>query len=235
MKFEIKNRFTEAVIFTAELEARFEREPYSIQLGAAVKLAIKAGAYLADADLADADLADADLAGAYLADAYLADADLADADLAGAYLAGAYLAGADLARAYLAHADLAGAYLAHANLAGAYLAHANLAHANLADANLAHANLAGAYLAHAKIRNNITITQAPICISGLTWFVTIWDRHMQIGCEFHSHDDWRGFDTETWLRMGGKQAVQLRDKHLATLLALCDAHAAQVNKTEAAT
>jgi len=149
MNFEIKNRFTGDAIFTTELEAHYESEPHSIQLGAAVKLAVKARANLADA-----------------------------------------------------------------NLAGANLAGTNLAGTNLADG--------------VKIRDDIVVKQAPICISGLTWFVTIWDQHMQIGCEFHSHDQWRAFDTEAWMRMGGKAAIRLRDAHLGTLMALCDAHAAKV-------
>ena len=83
--FEIKRRFTGAVLFTAELGAEYESESGSVRLGAAIKLAVKAGA-----DLAYANLAYANLAGA---------------NLAGAYLAGAYLAGANLAGAYLARAD----------------------------------------------------------------------------------------------------------------------------------
>jgi hypothetical protein len=118
IKFDVMNRFSGAVQFTAELECS-EDESYSIKLGLAVKWALKARANLADAYLARANLADA-----YLADAYLARANLADAYLAGAYLADAYLAGANLARANLARA----------NLADANLADANLARANLADA-----------------------------------------------------------------------------------------------------
>ena len=145
IKFDVMNRFSGTVQFTAEIDCE-ENESTSIKLGLAVKWAIKARA-----DLADADLAGADLAGAYLAGAYLAGANLADANLAGAYLAGAYLAGANLARAYLAGAYLAGANLAGANLADADLADANLARANLARANLARADLAGAYLADANL------------------------------------------------------------------------------------
>ena len=118
MKFEIRSRWDNSVIFTAEIEARFETESHAIQLGAAVKVALKSRADLRGADLADADLAGADLAGADLARAYLAGADLAGADLAGANLAGAYLADANLARAYLAGADLAGADLAGAKNVG---------------------------------------------------------------------------------------------------------------------
>jgi uncharacterized protein YjbI with pentapeptide repeats len=158
MKFEIKARAYAGggVLFTAELDAKYESEPQSVQLGAAVKAAVQARANLADANLADANLAranlaDANLADANLADAYLADANLADANLARAYLADANLAGANLADANLAGANLADANLADANLADAYLADANLARAYLADANLAGANLADANLAGANL------------------------------------------------------------------------------------
>jgi len=134
MRFEIKNRWSRDVQFTAEIDAKFEPESYGLQLGAAIKVAIKAGANLARADLADADLAGAKLAGA----------KLAYADLAGADLTGAILAYANLAYADLAGADLAGAYLAGANLAYADLAYADLTGADLAGANLAYADLAGA-------------------------------------------------------------------------------------------
>jgi uncharacterized protein YjbI with pentapeptide repeats len=166
MSFQIKNRFTEAVLFECELPAEIAEKSPGRQLGYAVMQALKARANLAGADLADvylagADLARADLAGAYLARADLAGADLARANLARAYLAranlaraylaGADLAGADLAGAYLAGADLADVYLAGANLARAYLAGADLAGAYLAGADLAGANLAGAYLAGAYL------------------------------------------------------------------------------------
>jgi hypothetical protein len=84
---QIKNRWTGGVMFTAEVEAGLGTA--GLKLGAAIKIAVKAGA---------------NLAGAYLADANLAGAILAGANLAGAYLAGAYLAGADLAGANLAGA-----------------------------------------------------------------------------------------------------------------------------------
>ena len=56
MKFEIKNRFTGAVKFIAEIECE-EGASTSIKLGLAVKWAVKAGANLADANLAGANLA----------------------------------------------------------------------------------------------------------------------------------------------------------------------------------
>ena len=102
-RFQIRNRWTDAVMFECELTAECLGMSVQFKLGWAVKKAVEAGA---------------DLAGAYLA---------------GADLAGAYLARADLAGAYLARANLAGAYLAGANLAGAYLAGADLAGAKISD------------------------------------------------------------------------------------------------------
>ena len=125
LKFDVLNRLSGKVQFTAEINCAADARP-NVKLGLAVKWAVKAHANLAHADLAHA---------------YLEDADLADAYLAGANLEGAYLARANLARADLAHANLA-----RANLEDAYLSRANLADANLADAYLARANLAGADL-----------------------------------------------------------------------------------------
>ena len=91
MKFEIKTRFSGTTLFTAELDAKFESEPHSRQLGAAIKQAIKARA-----NLTDANLTGANLTGAYLARANLARANLTDAYLTGANLTDANLAGANL-------------------------------------------------------------------------------------------------------------------------------------------
>jgi uncharacterized protein YjbI with pentapeptide repeats len=150
MKFDIRNRFSGEIQFSAEIECT-EDEKTLIKIGLAMKWAIKTGANLTGADLTDAYLTDA-----YLADAYLARANLARADLAGAYLAranlaGANLTGADLAGANLTGADLARADLARANLTGANLTGADLARANLAGANLTGADLAGANLAGANL------------------------------------------------------------------------------------
>ena len=66
MKYDIKNRFSGHVLFTAELGAEYESKPQSAQIGVAVKFAYKAGANLSDADLWGADLRDANLRGANL-------------------------------------------------------------------------------------------------------------------------------------------------------------------------
>jgi len=106
MQVAIKNRWTGAVVFTAELEAEFDNKTTSAQMGATIKLAFKAGANLSGADLSRADLSGASLYGADLS-----RANLYGADLSGASLSGANLSGADLSRANLSGADLSGANL----------------------------------------------------------------------------------------------------------------------------
>jgi uncharacterized protein YjbI with pentapeptide repeats len=111
-KYAIKNRWTGAVIFEAEIGAEYSGQSDSVKLGIAVKIAVKARANLVGANLVGANLAGASLARANLADAFLAGANLAGVNLAGASLAGAKLAGANLAGASLARANLADAKLA---------------------------------------------------------------------------------------------------------------------------
>jgi len=100
MEFDIKNRFTGDVLFTAEIDAN-EDTPRSVKVGLAVQWGFKRGANLGDAYLCGAYLGGADLRGARLS-----GADLGGADLRGAYLRGAYLGDADLRGADLGGADL---------------------------------------------------------------------------------------------------------------------------------
>ncbi len=90
-------------------------------------------------------------------------------------------------------ANLEGANLQDANLQGAYLRGANLEGANLQDANLRGANLRGANLQDAN-GEKIICTKSPLQISNLRWHATIWDSHMQIGCELHTHEQWESYD-----------------------------------------
>jgi len=101
--FEVRNRFTSKVQFTAKIEAD-PSVPFGIRLGLTVKwgLANKA------------DLARAYLAGAYLAGADLAGADLARADLAGANLAGALIKDEVVARLFASVQRLEDPYTFHA-------------------------------------------------------------------------------------------------------------------------
>ena len=85
MQFDIRNRYTGAVQFTAEIDCA-EDAPASVKIGLAVIWAARTGA----------DLRGADLRGAELRRSILRGADLRGADLRGADLSGADLRGADL-------------------------------------------------------------------------------------------------------------------------------------------
>ena len=84
MKYDIKNRFTDRVQFTAEIDCR-EDAFEAVKVGMAVRWAVKTGADLRGADLQDANLEGADLQ----------HADLQDVNLEGANLHGANLEDAD--------------------------------------------------------------------------------------------------------------------------------------------
>ena len=119
-KFEVRNRWTNRVQFTAEITCTPDAT-IGVKIGLAVRWARNN-----DADLRDADLRGADLR----------DADLSDADLRGAVLRGAVLSGADLRGADLSDADLSDAVLSGAVLSGADLRGANLSDADLRGAVL---------------------------------------------------------------------------------------------------
>ena len=106
MKFEIKSRFDQSVLFSVEVGS----------LKLAVEAAVKQRANLIGANLRGANLIGANLRGA---DLY--GANLIGADLRGANLIGAVLRGANLSSANLSSANLIGANLSSANLYGADL------------------------------------------------------------------------------------------------------------------
>ena len=74
--------------------------------------------------------------------------------------------------------DLRGANLQGADLRGAYLQ----------EADLQEADLRGADLQEADLRDT-----GVIVIVGLTWLIIKYPTDMQIGCERHNYEDWRGF------------------------------------------
>ena len=112
-KIEVRNRWTDRVQFTAEVECSPDA-PWRLKLGLAVLWAHKTGARLVGANLVGARLVGANLDGARLD-----GASLVGANLDGARLDGARLVGASLDRASLDRASLVGARLVGASLVGA--------------------------------------------------------------------------------------------------------------------
>ncbi|MFY3146057.1 pentapeptide repeat-containing protein [Achromobacter xylosoxidans] len=182
--YEIKNRYTGAVLFTADVPEGTES---GMVARVALEQAVEARAYLGDANLGGAYLGGANLGGANLRGAYLGGANLGGADLRDAYLRGANLGGANLRGAYLGGADLRGADLRDANLRGAYLGGADLRGAYLRDADLG--ELRSIWGASGNLRE----LKAVQCD---TWPVTYTATHMQIGCQFHTLEAWWSFTDE---------------------------------------
>ena len=98
MKVEIKSRWDESVLFTADIP---EDTPSGFAMRHALEKAVESGA-----NLSDANLSDAYLSGAYLRGANLSGANLSDAYLSGANLSGAYLSGANLENEKLTKAPI---------------------------------------------------------------------------------------------------------------------------------
>ena len=149
-KFDILNRFSGAIQFTAEIDCS-DDTPLSTKLGRAVKWGVTNKSDLSGVDLSGVDLSGVDLAGVDLSGADLSGANLSRVDLAGVDLAGANLAGVDLAGANLSWANLSWANLSRVDLSGADLSGANLSRVDLAGVDLAGANLAGANLSWANL------------------------------------------------------------------------------------
>jgi uncharacterized protein YjbI with pentapeptide repeats len=144
-QFEIRNRWTNKVQFTAEITCAPDAT-VGVKIGLAVRWGYRNGAVLSGAVLSGAVLRGADLRGAVLSGADLRGAVLSGAVLSGAVLRGAVLSGAVLRGAVLSDADLRGAVLRGAVLSGADLRDADLRGAVLSGAVLSGAVLSGAVL-----------------------------------------------------------------------------------------
>jgi uncharacterized protein YjbI with pentapeptide repeats len=175
MQYEIKNRFTDEVQFTAEIDCD-ENESISLKVGLSVKWAIKNNANLRNANLSNADLSKADLSNADLSNANLRDANLRNADLRNANLSNA-----DFRYANLRYADFRYANLRNANLSNADLRYADLRDANLRNADLLYADL------------RMLQTDIYTC-----W---IQKEHIRIGCQYHKYEDWINFDDKEISKM----------------------------------
>ena len=102
-------------------------------------------------------------------------------------------------------------------LVAAVKARANLANANLGGAYLARANLGGANL------DGEVLNKAPISLINLQWSILITGQYMRIGCQRHTHEEWRDF---TDVEIGNMEigALAFWRKWKAPLLAICHAN-----------
>ena len=149
-------------------------------------------------------------------------ADLREADLRGADLRGANLIGADLRGANLIGANLREANLREADLSEADLRVADLSEADLRGADLREANLRGANLRWADIDGD-KITNNPIVITGLQWWILITDNYLRIGCQRHSHAKWAEMSNDD-IDVMNSSALDFWKQWREPLLAMCKAH-----------
>jgi hypothetical protein len=162
--------------------------------------------------------------------ANLRGANLFGANLFGANLRGANLGGANLGYAELRDAELRDANLFGANLFGANLFGANLGGAELRDANLRGANLGGANLFGANLGDGQVSTINPVFFNGGRWPVMVTDKHIKIGCQVHTTEEWAAFDDKAIIAMDKANAVRFWTIWKDTILTMAKAHQSQVKE-----
>lgn len=136
-----------------------------------------------------------------------------NADFTGADLRNAHLLGANLCEYLLTGADFSGANLRGAVLRRAYLDGANFEGADLQNwivdyASLEGANFAGAWWGAAFLKS------APVreLVFG-EYNVTYVNTHIQIGCQFHTIEEWENFTDHDILLMDGGYALRFWRKN----------------------
>ena len=72
---------------------------------------------------------------------------------------------------------------------------------------------------NAQVYGNAQVS--PVHIIGLPYSVTIIDKHMQIGCEFHEITEWVGFDDRRIAAMDGVRSSRFWRDHGSILIGLC--------------
>jgi hypothetical protein len=63
-----------------------------------------------------------------------------------------------------------------------------------------------------------------VLINGLLWAITITDRHMQIGCQFHGIEVWDKFTDAEIAAMDGKNALRFWRDNKDALMMLARSH-----------
>jgi hypothetical protein len=132
--FDVLNRFTGAVQFTAKIDCTADTLP-SIKLGLAVKWAIEKKVNLRGSDLSGSDLSGANLSGS----------DLSGSDLSGSDLNGSDLSGSDMRWSDLSWSDLSGS-----DMRGSDLRWSNLSGSDMRGSDLSWSNLNGSDMRGAK-------------------------------------------------------------------------------------
>ena len=122
IKFGIKNRFTNEVMNTTEIDCDASTSQ-SIKLGLAVKWVIKNGGDLSNSDISNSDLRGCDLINCNLRGCDISNSDLRGCDISNSDLRGCDLRGCDLRGCDLRYCNLRGCDLINCNLRGCDLSY----------------------------------------------------------------------------------------------------------------
>ena len=144
-----------------------------------------------------------------------------------ANLSYANLSYADLRSANLRYADLSCADLSSADFRYANLRYADLSCANLRYADFRSADLSSADLSCANLRDlglwgvvgNMGVIRS---IQLETYAISYTFEMLQIGCERHSIEEWRGFDDQRIIEMDGKEALKFWRKWKGIIMQLIE-------------
>ena len=130
-------------------------------------------------------------------------------------------------------ADLSGADLSYTSLCNANLRFSDLGNTNLIGANLYGADLSGSHMSGTDLRGaNL------LCIGNQRelrtmqfdrWMIGYTHDTLQIGCQRHSIEKWRRWDTESrrrWISKMDLRSIEWADRNLDLVLKIIDANQA---------
>jgi len=63
----------------------------------------------------------------------------------------------------------------------------------------------------------------PIQIASPEYYIFIYDKHIKIGCEFHTINDWFSFDHGKIIKMDGERSLSFWKKWKKVLQEICKA------------
>jgi len=64
----------------------------------------------------------------------------------------------------------------------------------------------------------------PVQVSGLRYSIAITDRHLKIGCEFHTFKEWENFTDKEILSMEGEQSLEWWKSHKTYIMGIVRAN-----------
>jgi hypothetical protein len=227
MKYKVYNRYTGEIQFTADIDAT-EGTPRGWKSRLAILWAIKNGANMIYADMRGADMSGANMRGANMRGANMSHANMSDAnmihaDMRGADMSGANMRGANMSHANMIYADMSGANMRGANMRGANMSHADMSDADMSGANMIHADMSGANILCMGNMREIRTMQIG------KWAIGYTATDMQIGCQRHSIDKWRKWNTgagRKWVAQMDPAAMEWADRNLALVLQIIDVNPA---------